>query len=425
MIVKKTCNLWQQTCAEQVSFSALEQDLDVELLVIGGGYTGLSAALHAAQSGARVALIEAKTIGHGGSGRNVGLVNAGLWLPPEDITAKLGAEAGARLSAQLASAPDLVFDLIAAHDISCEATRSGTLHCAHSKRGMQALENRFRQARDIGAPVALLDAETARIRTGTTAVHGALFDPRAGTIQPLAYAKGLARAAAAVGALLFENSPAVALDAQADGWTVTTPQGRIHAGKLIVATNAYGLPIKGLHPADTVPVHFFQAATPPLPPELAGQILPGGEGCWDTAMVMSSWRKDAAGRLVIGAMGQLDHMASTIHRGWLSRKLASLFPALADQPLSAGWHGRIAMTEEYLPKTLMLGPNGMMMFGYSGRGIGPGTAFGRGMAEALLSGNYALMPRLPVDHHKIQHAGLRAAYYETGATLTHLVKDRI
>lgn len=416
-------SLWHKTCQEHPSSSALTGEVTADLAVIGGGYTGCAAALKAAELGASVRLVEAECFGHGGSGRNVGLSNAGLWLPPEEINARLGPKAGRRLSQILGEAPDLVYGLIETHGIKCEPVRNGTLHCAHAPAGLKDLQNRAKQLQAIGAPVVLLNQEDARARVGSDAIYGALFDPRAGTIQPLAYACGLARAAIDAGAHLHDQSPATKISRTGDIWQVETPKGLIRAKQLIMATNGYARPMQGYDIPTIVPVHYFQGATAPLSTELRQVLLPGLEGCWDSAMVMSSWRMDQAGRLVIGAMGALDHFGSSIHKDWLSRKLANLFPALAGIEMESLWFGRIAMTREYLPKIQRL-QNGYVSFGYSGRGIGPGTVFGLRMAEALITGDESVLP-LPVSaNHTLPFAGLRGAYYETGATLTHFVSDR-
>ncbi|MDE4097206.1 NAD(P)/FAD-dependent oxidoreductase [Phaeobacter gallaeciensis] len=416
-------SLWHDTCREQILAPQLTEEVTADLVVIGGGYTGCAAALKAAGLGADVRLIEAGSFGSGGSGRNVGLANAGLWLPPEDINAEIGEAAGRRLSDLLAGAPDMVYDLIETHQIACEPVRKGTLHCAHAPSGMKDLQRRFDQLSRIGAPVKLLDASEAQARVGSEQVFGALFDPRAGTIQPLAYARGLARATAGAGAKVHAETPALSATRQQDIWDITTPNGRIRAKHMIVATNGYALPIEGLKTPAMIPVHYFQAATDPLPDSVRRAILPELEGCWDSALVMSSWRLDQEGRLIIGGMGALNHSGSGIHLGWLRRKLADLFPALANTPLRQTWFGRIAMTTEHLPKIQHL-DGGYACFGYSGRGICPGTLFGTRMAEALLTGETSCLPVDPVASHSLPFAGLKQAYYETGATLTHLVKNR-
>ncbi|SLN41463.1 Gamma-glutamylputrescine oxidoreductase [Pseudoruegeria aquimaris] len=416
-------NLWQESAAETFRAPALVEDAEADLLIIGGGYSGCAAALAAAQAGAKVALLEARTIGHGGSGRNVGLVNAGLWMPPEEINAALGIAAGEALTATLAQAPDRVFNLIETHGISCEATRAGTLHCAHGPAGLKDLESRHAQLSARGAPVRLLDAaETAR-RTGSPRFPGALFDPRAGTIQPLAYVRGLARAATAAGAHIYEHSPAVRLTRSAGAWQADTAGGTLRAPRLLLATNAYHAATGGQPAPAHVPVHYFQLATAPLG-DRGAAILQGGEGAWDTALVMSSFRRDAAGRLIIGGIGSLEHGAGIAHRDWAARKLAQLFPALAGTPLHHAWHGRIAMTGDHVPRILSLGEGALALFGYSGRGIGPGTVFGEAAAQALVSGDASALPLAPVEHHSEPAAGLRAAWYEAGATLTHLLGAR-
>ncbi|WP_417741440.1 NAD(P)/FAD-dependent oxidoreductase [Salipiger sp.] len=417
-------NLWRVSSDEAVSAGPLERDLIVDLAVIGGGFSGSSAAIQAARSGASVALLEARSIGHGGSGRNVGLANAGLWLKPDEILAELGEDAGRALIARLGAAPDMVYGIIEREEISCEATRNGTLHCAHAPSGMEDLRARFRQGNAHGAPLQLLDAEEAQERVGSASVHGALFDPRAGTVQPLSYCRGLARAAQRAGAQIFEDSPVTAIARDGDGWRVTCNGQTVQAGALLMATNAYHAPLSGAQPPAYTPVHFGQFATAPMPAEARERILARGEGCWDTALVMSSFRTDRAGRIILGAMGNLDGPGGGIHAGWARRKLRQLFPELADLPFEYSWCGRIAMTSDHIPKIVALGPNALSCFGYSGRGIGPGTVFGTAAAEALLSGDLSGLPLAPVKAHDESLTALRGSYYEFGATLMHAAGAR-
>lgn len=417
-------NLWQHTAPETFAAPALAGTHEADLVIVGGGFTGCSAALHAAEQGLDVCLLEANTIGHGGSGRNVGLVNAGLWMPPDDIEQVLGAAAGGKLNRILAEAPALVFSLIEQHDIACNAVRNGTLHCAHSARGREELERRLAQQQQRSAPVTLLDADETHRRTGAEGFHGALFDRRAGTIEPLAYCRGLARAATAAGAHLHEQSGVQSFRRDGGAWHVTTAQGSVRARRLLVATNAYhevrsNGASPGLAAPTFTPVHFFQFATRPLAAERLAQILPGGEGCWDTGTVMSAFRRDAAGRLVVGSIGALDHAGSALHRRWARRKLASLFPALHAEPFEYAWHGRIAMTNDHLPRIVSPGEDALMIFGYSGRGIGPGTACGRYAAQALATGDHEALPLSPVGHYTESVPRLREAFFECGALVDH------
>ncbi len=206
--------------------------------------------------------------------------------------------------------------------------RNGTLHCAHSLSGLKDLQSRFAQQVQRDAPVQLIDENQTARRTGSNSFKGALFDPRAGTIQPLSYCQGLARVASAKGAKVFENSPALSIN-NADGqWRIETKSGTASAPNLIVATNAYSNDqLLGQKSRFTL-VHYFQFATEPLTAKERETVLPNLEGCWDTALVMSSFRYDRDGRLLVGSVGSLDHAASPTHEFWAKKKLAALFPQL-------------------------------------------------------------------------------------------------
>jgi glycine/D-amino acid oxidase-like deaminating enzyme len=412
--------LWRASSVETFAANALQGDRYVDLAIVGGGYTGLSAALEAAGQGADVSLLEAETVGHGGSGRNVGLVNAGLWLPPDDLCRTLGDVAGEHLNTALAAAPDLVFSLIEEHSIACEPVRGGTLHLAHAAGGVDQLRERLRQMQARGAPVRLLDAAEVAARTGTGAFHGALHDQRAGTIQPLAFARGLARAAAARGAQVHEHSPVTHVERQDGYWYVATATGTLRATRLLMATNAYHEGTPPLRLPDMPVVQFYQLATEPLGDNIARDILPAGEGCWDTGLVMTSLRRDAAGRVILGGMGS----AAPAHANWATRKLTQLFPRLRGTTVPHAWAGRIAMTGDHLPRIQRIGSRGFAVYGYSGRGIGPGTVFGRAAARALLTGQEDDLPVPVVGSHHERLAALKTLYYETGARLVHLLGAR-
>ncbi|MCV2869177.1 FAD-binding oxidoreductase [Defluviimonas sp. WL0002] len=416
--MKAIQNLWRMTCGPALNLAPVEGEVAADVVVIGGGFTGLSAALHLAESGVRVVLLEAETIGHGGSGRNVGLVNAGLWTPPDEVEAAMGVADGQRLNAALAAGPELVFDLISRHGIDCEAVRNGTLHLAHSAAGLRDLRSRHEQQVRRQAPVRLLDAaETAR-RVGSDRFAGALWDGRAGTIQPLAYAMGLARAAIAAGAKIHEASPATSIERDGGQWTVRTATGKVRAERLIQATNGYAA--GAARPGPFTPVHYFQLATEPLSPAQRGSILPGGEGCWDTATVMTSYRLDRAGRLLLGSVGNLEDLGARVHRNWARRRIAATFPSLAGIGIEAAWSGRIAMTGDHMPKVAEIGPGAVSIWGYSGRGISPGTVFGRAAAGwAMGDSDTFPVPIRPEQPETLPK--LRALYYETGAVLTHML----
>lgn len=417
--------LWEASAPPAPDTAPLRSDLTADVVVVGGGFTGLSAALHLAEGGASVAVLEGVEVGFGGSGRNVGLVNAGLWVMPDELPAALGNVHGRRLLDALGAAPGVVFDLVEKHGMDCEVERAGTLHCAVGPKGLADVTERARQWRERGAPVALLDAaETAR-RVGSEAYSGSLLDRRAGTVQPLAYVRGLARAAVAAGAGVFTESPVVSAT-EADGaWLVRTAAGSVRARWVIVATNAYTGAVWPEIRAEIVHLPYFNLATAALGDNVRRSILPERQGVWDTREILSSFRFDRRGRLVFGSVGALRGTGSAIHRGWARRALRRLFPQLDGVAFEHEWYGSIGMTADSLPRFHWLARNVVAFSGYNGRGIAPGTVFGRCLADLALGRITEDDLPLPVTEPvAARHRRFKEVYYEVGAQVAHAATAR-
>jgi glycine/D-amino acid oxidase-like deaminating enzyme len=264
--------LWERSAPAGPATSGLSGEIRVDVVVIGAGYTGLSAALHLAGRRVSVAVLEAAQIGFGGSGRNVGLVNAGLWLMPEVVTQRLGTTYGPRLLERLAEAPARVFGLIGRYGIACEPMRSGTLHCGVGRAGLEQLAERARQWAALRAPVELLGPADTALRTGSKIFSGALFDARAGTVQPLAYVRGLARAAMANGTALFTASAVLSAERDGETWVVRTSSGSARADWVVIATDAYAEGPWRVAREEQVHLPYFNFATAPLDEPRRGRM---------------------------------------------------------------------------------------------------------------------------------------------------------
>jgi glycine/D-amino acid oxidase-like deaminating enzyme len=405
-------SLWDDTAAEpEVRIRPLPEG-QVDLAIVGGGFTGLSTALHAAEAGLSAHVIEAQRIGHGGSGRNAGLVNAGVWLPPSEVRGVLGADRGRSFLQRFGDGPRMVFDLIERHQIRCEATREGTIHAAHAPSGMRNLEGRYHDWREMGAPVELLDRDAVTLRTGSPVFHGGLLDHRAGTVNPMGYVRGLARAAEAAGAGISTGVRATRLlPEEGGGWRIETTAGPLRARAVVLGTNAYTDALwPGLARSYTT-IRYFQLATEPLGPE-ATHVLPGRHGVWDTAPVMTSFRRDAAGRIMIGSMGRL---MGTAERGlslrWARKRMAYLFPGLGPVRFEAAWDGEIAMTPDHLPRVHQLAEGLYTPIGYNGRGITTGTIFGAAIVGLLTGRDPEALPLPLSDMAAVPSAPLMRRFY--------------
>ena len=400
-------------------------DIRVDVVVIGAGYTGLSAALHLAGRRVSVAVLEAAQVGFGGSGRNVGLVNAGLWVMPEVVVQRLGPTYGPRLLERLAEAPGRVFELVARHEIACEPVRSGTLHCGIGRAGFTQLEERARQWTALRAPIELLGPADTTLRTGSRNFSGALFDARAGTVQPLAYVRGLARAAVANGAALFTDSAVLGAERIGDTWVVRTSSGSARADWVVIATDAYAEGPWRVAREEQVHLPYFNFATLPLDERVRKSILPGGEGAWDTRKVLSSFRLDAAGRLIFGSVGSLRDGDADVHEQWAKRALGKMFPQLGRVEFEHGWYGHIGMTADSLPRFHLYAPGVVGFSGYNGRGIAPGTVFGAILADLICGDSQLSELPLPVTEPKVaRFRGLREGLYRLGSKALHWTMDR-
>lgn len=421
----RTHGLWEQSAPAAPGTRALEDHVTAEVAIVGAGYTGLSTALHLAERGVEAVLLEAVEIGFGGAGRNVGLVNAGMWVMPEELVKVLGQDHGNRLIDFLGEGPSHVWDIVRRHDIACEARHVGTLHAGVGAAGVAELAERARQWQRRGAPVELLDKAGAAEKIGSDFYAGALLDLRAGTIQPLAYARGLARAAIGLGARIFTASPAIKVERAGAGWRVATPKGSVVARQVVFATDAYTRHVMEDIRREQVFLPYFNMATAPLPDAVARTILPGRQGAWDTKEVLLSFRFDDRNRLVFGSVGALRNTGLAIHRAWARRSLRKIFPQIGTVDFESEWYGTIGMTADNLPRFHKLDDGIFTFCGYNGRGIAPGTAFGRFMAAYLIGDKTdADLPLQPSRPTPVALAGLRATFYEAGAQLVHLTEAR-
>ena len=419
--------LWEMTAPPAPPTSPLKGEVRADVAIIGCGYTGLSTALHLAEAGAKVVALEAVEIGFGGAGRNVGLVNAGMWLAPDDVATRLGSDYGERLLKLLGDGPSEVEALVNKHGLDCEFVRNGTLHCAIGQTGLAKIEERCAQWGARGAPVKLLSREETARRIGVDTYAGSLLDLRAGTIQPLAYARGLARVALAAGAGVHTESAVRSAERTGKVWRLKTDGGSVTADWIVVATDAYAA--SGPWPQgkrEQIRVPYFNFATRPLSDELRAAILPGREGCWDTRMIMNSFRFDQAGRLLFGSIGALRLAGLEVHGAWAKRALKKTFPQIGEVAFEAQWYGMMGMTGNALPRFHRLAPNVVTFCGYNGRGIGTGTVFGRLLAEHVLGTLSEKDLPLPVtDPEAPAFPSFREAYYEAGAQVAHAVGARL
>ncbi|TGR27410.1 MULTISPECIES: FAD-dependent oxidoreductase [unclassified Mesorhizobium] len=375
-------SLWHAVSRDRRERPALNGDLDVDLAIVGGGFSGLSTALHAAGKGLSVAVLEAEIIAWGATGRNAGFVVPNFAkMDPDGILAHLGPERGERLIDFAAGSADLVFGLIRQHGIDCDAVQNGWIQPAHSPAALEKVKSRAGQWAQRGRPVVTLDRQDVATLTGARGYLGGWMDRSGGVLNPVAYARGLADAAEKAGARIFEQARVTSIDRVADGWALKTPSGSVRAARVLIATNAYGGSLDPSLQRTYFPLKVFQIATAPLPLEIRKRLLPGGQGVGDTRRNLFTFRFDADNRLISGGMHILSAGADRRVPQTIWRRLAARLDLPDVPPLAYSWSGMAAVEPDFLPHLLDLGPGLIAGRACNGRGIAMTTAMGKVLAD--------------------------------------------
>ena len=400
--------LWAATAPPPPDTPALDGDRDADVCIVGGGFAGLSAALHLAEAGVRAVLLEAREPGWGASGRNGGQVIPGLKYDPDVLRAKFPGEAGERLVDFAGSTADTVFNLIARHRMDVPHCRAGWVQGAHTAAGLDEVARRAEQWASTGADVDVLDRAAVAGHLGSGAYMGGWIDRRGGAIQPLAYARGLARAALAAGAAVHGSSPVVTMQREAGRWRVRTVAGHcVTAERVLVCTNGY---TGGLVPRlarTVVAMNSFQVATAPLSDNVRATVLPGGHVSSDTRKLLLYFRLDHEGRLIMGGRGRLSEPTADTDWAHLERVLAKVYPQAGGAPIAYRWGGRVALTRDFLPHLHEPEPGMLVDIGCMGRGIGLQTLMGVAMARYVSSGDrkhlpFPIVPIRPIPLHALR-----------------------
>ncbi|ANF56505.1 NAD(P)/FAD-dependent oxidoreductase [Halotalea alkalilenta] len=414
-------SLWAATAIAAPECAPLDTDREVDVAIVGAGFTGLTTALHLAERGVSTAVIDAGQPGWGASGRNGGQVIPGLKDDPDALVEKFG-ERGEALIEVIGRAADEVFALIERHGIDCQAVRGGWIQPALSNTALRTIESRAEQWRRRGVAVEWLDAQGVTARTGASGYLGGWVDPRAGAVQPLSLARGIARAAQQQGAAIHGGTRAQRLHREGKHWVLTTAQGaRLRAERVVLATNGYS---DGLWPGlsrTLIAAQSFIVATAPLAQHHAVGILPGGAVCSDGRHLLLYYRLDAANRLLLGGRGPFREARGAADWAHIERNLTELFPALAGHiRIEHRWCGRLALTRDHLPHYHEPAPGISILLGYNGRGVAMSNTLARHLA-ARLAGESAPFPLPITPIRPIPLHGLQRLYFGTAVNYYRLL----
>jgi gamma-glutamylputrescine oxidase len=373
---------YEDTAGERPPYPALDGDRSADVVIVGGGFTGLSAAAHLAKAGTNVALIEAHRFGDGASGRNGGQLGTGQRAGAEELEAELGFTRAKALFDLAEEAKAHLLEFTAVNGIEIDFM-PGHLNVTHKAREMpEFAEHAEAMATRFNYPhLTMMDAaETAR-RVGSSAYVGGVRDTGTGHIHPLKLVIGTARVAAEAGASLFENTRATGVKSEGGKVRVTTPTGTVTARKCLLAIDAYAGDLEPRTAAHIMPIGSFIGATVPL----GGQspVLPGGESVSDSRFVVRYFRRAKSGELLFGGReiyAVKDPSDIHIH---IRRQIAETYPELKDVEITHGWGGYVGITLPRKPYVREVMPNVISAGGYSGHGVMLSNFTGKLYAEAV------------------------------------------
>lgn len=361
----------------------LNGDETADVCVIGAGFTGLSAALHLAERGYSVTVIEAERVGWGASGRNGGQLGSGHRKDQRTLEEKLGLEWAHRLWSLAADGLATVKDLIARYEIDCDL-KPGVLHAAW-KHGEAAWfqDEVDHMAREYGYHMLrFVPREEMREMVDTERYHAGMLDMGGAHLHPLNFCLGLARGALAKGVRIYEHTPALDIS-RADPARVRTPNGTVTARHVILACNAY---LGSLAPdiaGRIMPVNNFIVATEPLGEARAHSLIRDDVGVQDTKFVIDYYRLSADGRMLFGGGENYSGRLPSNIAAFVRKPMLRVFPQLADVRIDYAWSGTLAITMSRIPDFGRLAPNILYAQGFSGQGLNIATLAGKLMAEAI------------------------------------------
>lgn len=394
----------------QIERPSLQENLNVDVVIVGAGFTGLYTALRLAEAGKSVAIIEASRIGWGASGRNGGQIIPGFSCDMPPFEAALGRDGAQQVWRLVQQAAAEIRQRIARHQIDCDLTE-GHLWAAVQQRRVRILTDWQEEASSKWGYHQLEFIPKSQLpeHIGSQRYQAALLDRQGGHLHPLRYILGLARAAEALGVRIFEQSKATGYQTSSDSVRVQSAHGQISASKLVLACNAY---IDRLDPrlqSKILPVGSYMIATQTLPDSVARQLLPTGHAVSDNQFVLDYFRLSKDRRLLFG--GKCSYTGRTprnLTEG-LRQDMLKVFPQLAKAKIDFTWGGHIDIS---MPRTPDFGQRGNVYWaqGFSGHGIVPTCVAGRVLAEAIAGDN---------SHLKLFTA-LKNPVFPGGATLAAL-----
>ena len=368
---------------QQLSFPPLQGEVSADVCIIGGGYTGLSSAIHLRKAGYSVALLEANKIGWGASGRNGGHVGTGQRADQETLEKLVGLDHAKALWQLGLEAVDTVCDLVSEFQIDCEL-KTGNLHVASKAKEQPWLLEEAEHLQKVYdyQQIRYVDSSELADMTSGQGFHGGVLDEGSRHLHPLNYALGLAKAADTLGAELYEGSRVLSYT-EGHQVCVKTDSGTVKSKYLVLACNGYLEKLEPRTAGRIMPINNYMLATEPLPEALARRLIRDDTSMSDSLFVIDYWKLSADNRMLFGGGESYSRRFPADIGNFVRKYMLRIYPELETTRVDYGWGGTLAITLNRMPDFGRLSSQVFYAHGYSGHGVPTATLAGKLLAEVI------------------------------------------
>lgn len=379
-------SMWEATANKRPSYPRLKGDKETDVVIIGGGFTGLSAAYHLQKHNIKAVVLEQERVGFGASGRNGGEILTGYLGSMEAWAKKKGLEAAKEMWQLSLDAIDLIENIIKTHDIKCDFVRKGHFYAAYKRKHLDSMKrNQEYMARYLDYhEIEIVEESDIKSELNTTFYYGGEVDKKSAHYHPLNYTLGLAEAVTELNGTIYEETTALKIKQKRDQIIVQTEAGRVIAKKLVFATNAYAGDVNDKIKRSVVPIESIMIATEPLTEELMADLIKNNRAVFDSKNLLYYFRRTADNRMAFGGSGRasskrdLMRIFDNLHQGMIK-----VFPQLKDAKIEYQWGGKVGFTQSMLPYIGQLNKDTYFAFGYGGHGAAMASMLGKEMADAI------------------------------------------
>ncbi|WP_049659945.1 NAD(P)/FAD-dependent oxidoreductase [Bacillus sp. FJAT-27231] len=380
-------SLWEATQQERRHWGRLEGDRECEVVIIGGGFSGLSTAYHLQKNNCQTIILEKGKIGSGASGKNGGQILTGYVISMSELTKKYGLSTAKQMLRLTIDSIDLIEDIIRENNIMCDFHREGHLQAAYKLAHLESLKREQEiLRRDFDHEVKIIERQDIQQELSTPFYIGGCIDEKSAIFHPLNYALALANLVEELGGRIFEETEALKIERNSDGKViVTTNEGKIKAEQIVIVTNAYSGDLHKTIGRAVIPIESIMIATEPLPPHVLNKLIKKNRGVYDTKNLLYYFRKTDDHRLAFGGSGRTTSKRDAKRLfSQLREGMNQVFPDLKTALIEYEWSGKVGFTREKVPYIGQLEDGTHFAFGYAGHGAAMSTLMGKFIAANVL-----------------------------------------